>query len=418
MRIGFLSWLFYTLKGGGERFCAAISRAMLQRGHECVIFHQGRGAGHPVYPLPEGVKTYDLALTDVDSLMRARQTLRETQIDILCNLYSSEFEGLWALALCRQSGIPLLMSEHNSPYAIEHYSFNRQERLACLAAADGVHLLSQNYLSSLPEFLQKRATVIPNPAPSPKTVNWDKESAPRKRLLTVARLEEFQKQISLLIRAFAFLAVEFPDWDCCICGGGRFQHDRYVGLIDSLQLKSRVALVGSVNDVDSWYASSHIFCLPSAFEGSPIALLEAQSHGLPSVGFADCTGVNEIIIHGENGLLAEEMTVKGLADALRPLMKSSALRRSMGEKALALCARYDEKPIFDQWEALLRKVAEVKNRTRLDIHQPLEDKEIECTLRAILARPHPFARPEGAEPDPRIRNLAAAFRARIKRNDD
>jgi glycosyltransferase involved in cell wall biosynthesis len=302
---------------------------------------------------------------------------------------SSSAVRLWFLPVFNNTGFPLLMSERSSPMVIETLRWNRPERLASFAASDGIHLLSKTYLDSTPDFLHERVTIIPNPAPEAVPVNWRKEEAPRKRLLAVSRLTEIDKKLSLLIRAFSSLADEFSFWDCSICGDGR-DLANYVELIRSLNLEDRVILEGAVDDVDSHYEMAHIFCMPSAYEGSPNALLEAQSHGLPSVGFALCSGVNEIIVHGENGLLAETMDAAGLARTLRPLMESVELRRKMSGKAHALLFRYDEGAIFRQWEEMLRKVARQKGRTRLNLPLPTEEERTELILREIVSRRNPL----------------------------
>jgi len=440
MRIGFFARGLFLGKGGIQRFCARISRSMYQRGHECIIFHHGSGDGKPLYPLPEEVQTCDLSLNDVDSLRRARGLVRDTNLDVLCVMATGTIRRFF-LYICNNTGLPLLMSERCSPYEIETFFVNRWERLACFAAADGIHLLSQNYLPSLPAFLQQRTTVIPNPALPFVPVDWDKEKALRKRLLSVARLEENQKRLSLLIHASSLLVEEFPDWDWYICGNGPW-HDEYAALINDLGLESRVKLVGPVDDVESWYMSSHLFCLPSAFEGCPNALLEAQSYGLPAVGFSECPGVNELIIHGENGMLAPEMTPACLAETLRPLMSDDSLRRSMGEKAReAMRIRYDEENIFDQWEEMLQKTAAYKNRTHLNYQQftaeehtqlalraipsqdsqfenlKSEEEQAELTLRAILSQNNPFVSlgmPRSKKRKPQY-PIEARLRARLRK---
>jgi glycosyltransferase involved in cell wall biosynthesis len=384
MRIGFYTRAIFTNKGGIERLAINLSHAMLQRGHECVIFHHGCGDGVPVFPLREEVRTCDLALNDSVSLKRAKHLVRQADLDVLCVMTSGDAR-LWFLNICNNSGIPLLMSEHSSPQHIERFYLVREERLASLAAADGIHLLSRGFLSSLPGFLQDRATAIPNPAPPPVPVNWDKENAPRKRLLAVGRLADLEKQFSILIQAFALLAQEFPDWDCHICGNGE-HYEEYAALIRELHLDSRVFLAGAVDDVDAYYASSHLFCIPSAFEGFGFCLVEAQSHGLPAVGFAGCTGVNEIIVHGENGLLAQRMVPSSLAASLRTLMESATLRRGMGERAQEMLSRYDETSIFDQWERMLHKTAAARDHTRLNFPPASEEERAEWNLQELVSQ--------------------------------
>jgi glycosyltransferase involved in cell wall biosynthesis len=389
MRIGFFAKALYLQKGGIERFSSRVSRYMQQLGHECIIFHQGSGNGSPLYPLHKDVQTCDLKLRSGATTERDRQKLIDANLDVMCVMNSSSLR-LWFLQLLNHTGIPLLMSERSSPAIIESFLWNRLERIASFAAADGIHLLSDAYCDSIPDFLRSRITIIPNPAPKAQAVDWDKRNGPRKRILAVGRLTELDKKNSLLIEAFSLLGDDFPDWDCSICGEGD-QWENYTKLIKRLSLEGRVLLEGQIDDVEPFYQTADIFCMPSAFEGSPNALLEAQSYGLASVGFSDCTGVNEVVVHGENGHLAEIMDAKSLANALRPLMESSMLRRTMGEKAHKLLHRYDEDVLLRQWEEMLRSVAACKNNTRLNISKPTEEEYADLVVREIITREDPLS---------------------------
>jgi glycosyltransferase involved in cell wall biosynthesis len=392
MRIGFVIWSLFHVKGGLERLGVNLVNAMRERGHECVAFHQGSGkTGQPLYPLPDNVETADLALRDEASLRRAKDRLCEQNIDVLCAMFSWE-DLLWFPALCNNTGIPLLISEHNVPRVIEEERWNRYERLACMAGADAIHLLNNAFLDSLPDFLKERATVIPNPADPPAAVDWAREDAPRKTLLAVGRLEDGHKQFSLLIQAFALLAPAFADWDLRICGDGG-DKENYNTLAGALGLAHRVSLPGRVDDMDAEYASAHLFCLPSRYEGFGLVTVEAQRFALPAVGFARCDGVNEIVIHGENGILAPEMSARSLAASLRVLMKNAALRRQMGERGQVSLKRYAPDKIYGAWEKLLEKTAAAKNMTRLMYSGPSELERAELALREVLCRPQPFARP-------------------------
>ncbi|MDR3358581.1 MAG: glycosyltransferase [Desulfovibrio sp.] len=393
MRIGFVIWSLFHVKGGLERLGANLAHAMRERGHECIVFHQGAGVGCPLYPLPDDVKTVDLALDrhHAGSLRQARRRLLEQMPDALCAMFSWD-DLLWFPALCNNTGIPLLISEHSVPGVIERERWNRYERLACMAGADSIHLLNRAFLASLPDFLKERATVIPNPAEPPAAVDWKREDAPRKRLLAAGRLEDGCKQFSLLIQAFALLAPAFPDWDLRVCGDGG-DRGNYASLLAALGLAQRVSLPGRIDDMDAEYASAHLFCVPSRYEGFGLAAVEAQRFALPAVGFAQCAGVNEIVVHGENGILAPEMNAQNLAASLRVLMKDAALRRRMGERGQELLARYAPEKIYGQWEDLLVKTASAKNRTKLRCRPPSERERVELALREVLCRARPFAGP-------------------------
>jgi len=111
-------------------------------------------------------------------------------------------------------------------------------------------------------------------------------------------------------------------------------------------------------DVSAEYRAADLFCLPSRWEGFPNALAEAMAHGLPAVGFRHCAGVNELILPGHNGQLADgNDDADTLAAVLGPLMLDSAARARMGMEARRITERYRPEKSFDDWEQLLRRVA-------------------------------------------------------------
>ncbi len=370
MRLGIISPLFFKMRGGAERFTAALAGAMLERGHEVVLFHSSDISGRPAYSLPNRVVVKGmLSYNNRSDLERVRNMVREADVDLICLMITGGILSI--IPVLYDSGIPLLITERMAPIAIECRLLSRTERLINMGVADAIHLQSRRYLGSLPQSMHPRVAIIPNAVKMQKST-WSCVDASRKCLLCVARLDEYEKQISLLIAAFSLLANEFPNWDCRICGDG-IAYSLYAAEIERLELSDRIKLVGRVEDVNTEYAHAHLFCLPSAFEGCPNALLEAQSYGVPAVGFASCPGVNDVIIDGENGFLAPEMTAESLAICLRLLMASQELRHIMGERSLRLLDRYEPQMIYGQWEGLFRSVAACKGYTRLDDYKNIPD---------------------------------------------
>jgi hypothetical protein len=98
------------------------------------------------------------------------------------------------------------------------------------------------------------------------------------------------------------------------------------------------------------------------------------------------------VVHGENGILAREMTPQGLAAALRPLMKNASLRRQMGARGQELLTRYSPDAIYGQWEKLLLETSRVKGNTRLRFPAFSAEETADAALREVLIRSHPFSR--------------------------
>ena len=394
MRIGIVVWSLFHVKGGIERLGCNLANAMHNKGHEVVLFYNSRPANvnEPVYPLDAQVQTRDLCLnTPGNAVARAREIIVQSGVDLVCGLFSWD-ALLWFPAIMNNTGIPFIVSEHNLPHIIETERWNRYERLACLASADQIHLLFDSYKKSLPAFLHSRTTVIPNPAISPQPVSEERGGSPVKTILAVGRLTDKMKQFSLLIQAFSLLSKSFPEWRVEVCGDGE-DAPLYEKLVSSLRLENRVILHGRLEDVAQLYSRSHIFCIPSRYEGFGLVTTEAQAYGLPAVGFAQCSGTNELISHGNNGILVDEMTPEALAAGLRVLMKNAELRKTMGLRAQESVLRFDEEVIYTEWEALFRRTVAKKGDTVLMFSPLKEEERIMRSVEEVALRPHPFARP-------------------------
>src|SRR5690606_20679924 len=118
-------------------------------------------------------------------------------------------------------------------------------------------------------------------------------------------------------------------------------------------------------------------------------VLEAMATGVPSIGFADCPGTNELIVHGSNGLLADAADrIEGLASALRRLMGSAEERARMGAQARDDARSFEPAQVYDQWERTLREAAEyaeasdclLKEQQRVDFERVLHAIRVRSSL--------------------------------------
>lgn len=115
----------------------------------------------------------------------------------------------------------------------------------------------------------------------------------------------------------------------------------------ALGLEQKVSFPGYRPDVGRWMDRASLFVLPSRDEGAPTSILEAQAHGLPVVAYP-CGGVPEVVRHGEDGLVAEDLRNESLAAAIVELLLNESRGRSLGqagrdkvlkEFSLAACSR-------------------------------------------------------------------------------
>lgn len=127
------------------------------------------------------------------------------------------------------------------------------------------------------------------------------------RLLSVGRLIK-TKNLGFLIDALYNLRAF--DWHLDIVGSGG-EEALLKAQVAALQLGARVAFIGHIDNVAPHYERADVFLFPSILENSPVVLLEAMSHSLPTLSFKPdgkrYLGANhEIVTDGKTGLLAED----------------------------------------------------------------------------------------------------------------
>jgi glycosyltransferase involved in cell wall biosynthesis len=146
----------------------------------------------------------------------------------------------------------------------------------------------------------------------------------------VGRLSE-EKGLRFLIEAISILNDANVPSRLLLIGDGvqRMQLERYA---EERSLKYQILFTGFQNQIDQWLPALDVFVLPSLTEGTPIALLEAMSHGLPVVA-SSVGGVPSIIRSGQSGILTQPGNPSEIAKAICDLYGNEPLRLKLGTEA-------------------------------------------------------------------------------------
>lgn len=149
---------------------------------------------------------------------------------------------------------------------------------------------------------------------------------------TVGRLVPVKNQ-TLLVRAAARLARDFPQMRLLITGEGPL-HDDLIALAETLGIAPQVMLLGNRDDIPGIMKALDIFVLPSLNEGMSNTILEAMSTALPVVA-TNVGGNPEIIDAGRTGMLVNSNHEEQLADTLRLLLVNRETREKLGQAGRA-----------------------------------------------------------------------------------
>jgi glycosyltransferase involved in cell wall biosynthesis len=184
--------------------------------------------------------------------------------------------------------------------------------------------------------------------------------SPTDRIITTVGRLSAEKGHATLIAAYRILLKEFGlhNLRLLLVGDG--------GEVNSLKaaaqdLGAGVVFVGHVDDPWPYYCLSEVFVLPSYSEGSPLALLEAMSAGLPIIASA-VGGIPETLCAETSALLVRPGAVRELACALARVLGDSNLakRLALGASEVAqqfTPARYIQDRI-SIYESLLAPAAD------------------------------------------------------------
>jgi len=201
----------------------------------------------------------------------------------------------------------------------------------------------------------RQLAYLPNPIvfPSPESLAVAEHS---RRILFVGRLVP-QKLPSLLIDAFSLLRTGASvGWCLDIVGDGSLR-EVLAGEIQQHGLQDYVVLHGNVHDIDYHYRKAAIFVLPSAYEGTPNALLEAMVHALPCIVSDSISCAKTLVADSGAGVLFSSDNAADLAEKLATLIADPAVRRAMGRSGREALANSPYATACAQWDAAVLGVA-------------------------------------------------------------
>jgi glycosyltransferase involved in cell wall biosynthesis len=138
------------------------------------------------------------------------------------------------------------------------------------------------------------------------------------------------KGITELMEAFSQLEDRFPDLRLLLVGSFEDGDPLPEDIRMRLETHDRVILAGPVNDTAPYYALADILVLPSHREGLPTVVLEGHAAGKPVIGAA-ATGIVDLLVDGETGLLFPVGDAAALADAIARLIGDKALARKLAD---------------------------------------------------------------------------------------
>ena len=187
-------------------------------------------------------------------------------------------------------------------------------------------------------------------AAPPGTMGAARSQTPR--VLVLSRLVP-HKQIEDALDAVAQLRQRVSDLHLDIVGGGWWL-ERLVQHAARLRISDAVTFHGHVDETTKHAVAQRcwVHVLPSRKEGWGLSVIEAGLHGLPTLGYRSCGGLNDSVVDGVTGILVADHAE--LTDRLEQLLADPVLRAELGAKAAARSREFS----WPQSAAAMRSVLE------------------------------------------------------------
>lgn len=375
--------------GGIEKIVSSFANAFAARGHEVVILTRDKRKGSLFFPVAPEVRLFNLHDEVQKNWGIFRQigykTLRrfKNAVALLqkfpffdrekaaANIISSQISRINPdiILSCgiadsvdllhgQQTNIPLIQMFHSLP-SVYFHAKNKVTRGNIVQALNKItqaQVLLPSFVTDLQKYYNGKIAVIGNPVEQTDN-NISYTAKDKYRIIYMARLDR-HKQQNLLIKAFALLAPQYPQWEVNLWGSAeKSKQQELQKLISELKLEKQVFLRGVTAEAQKELLNADICAFPSAFEGFSLALSEAMAVGLPCVGLKTASCVNELIADGVNGCLADG-TPEDFAAKLKILMDSSETRRRFGLAGKQMMEQYNPESIWKKWEELIQAAIE------------------------------------------------------------
>ena len=372
MKILVLCYEYPPLGGGGGRVAQTVAEALAARGHEVRVQTAALG-WRSTRETHEGVEVFRTA-----SLRRREDTCTVPEMALYCltsflptlrhisrwrpdaiHAHFAMPTGLLAWAVHQLTGVPYVLTAHlgDVPGGVPEQTDTLFRVIAPLARRVWSGAAACTAVSSFVQTLAEQAygrkvTRILNGIDLGKSAIRHPQSAvvAPAHLVFLGRFNP-QKNAPQLLDALGRL--RDLEWRLTMIGDGP---DR-LAVEERIQrhgLRDRVRLTGWLAgaEVQRILADAEILCLPSTSEGLPVAAIEALAHGLAIAG-SDIPGLRDVLVPGENGLVAPVHDTAALAANLRRLLTEPGTLAAMRRASLERARSFDLPHIAAAYEAVL-----------------------------------------------------------------
>ncbi len=374
----------HYIGGGAERVSDIISRGLISRGHKVTLI---TAEVRPIVKKQAHTNYSDVRILPELGKYKPKVTLKLANLiaDIKADsvqLIVDDYPQLSLLKNVLPKGGTIIYHPHNTPFykikaktaryhtasilqsakwlflkklpetLFHRYSKRYVNRAKTTAAEVDAYILLSNtdkclMKSLFPENAQKFIHI-----PNPLTCRIPNALPQKnKELLYLGRLDPIQKCVDRLLRIFAEVHTDFPDWTLKIVGNGP-DKERLINLSKNLGIDKVTTFFDFSENPTTHLQTASILCLTSEYEGAPLVLTEAMANQCVPMAYACSNGVTELLDQNR-GVLIPPFRDDEYIKELCGLMASNKKRQQICQNQQLFLKTRNNTTIISRWEHLL-----------------------------------------------------------------
>ncbi|WP_339654710.1 glycosyltransferase family 4 protein [uncultured Maribacter sp.] len=357
-----IAFVIYSLSSGGaERVVSTLSNGLIEKYNVFIITLV---ESKPFYIIDDRIKLIHLenkippSTNIINSILlnkRLYKKLAENfkifQIKLAIGFMTNT--NIITVFASKKAHIPVLISERNNPKLEKTSMFWKILRRIAYPLSNKLIVQTNPIRDHYLNYIKyDDISILPNPISTEhQKIRKSHKIIKENIILNVGRLAP-QKGQDIIINAFSELNPK--NWELHLIGDGP-KRIEYQELINSLNMQSKIKIIGKISDITEYYLRSKIFVFPSRYEGFPNALTEAMFLGLPVVSSNCPTGPSELIIDSENGYLVPVDDIRLFKDKMKLLINDEPLRESIGFNASNSLNHLIADNVVAQWTIIIEE---------------------------------------------------------------
>lgn len=344
------------LHGGAERVISILANKLVDEGYEVeILLYYNK----PIwYSLDNRINVInDESLggkgSPLKHILFRHFYFRKSDADVVIS-FLAPINMISILAIIA-TGKKIIVADRNDPRKIPVNLLERKLRDFLYRFADGIVLQSMNNMSYFSRTVQKKSTVILNPVDVGEYRGAALQCQKSDNIVAVGRIIK-QKNLSMLINAFAKISDKFPTYKLIIYGEGSLRNSM-IKMSEELSISDKVVFPGAIHDVFEKIKSAKLYAMTSNYEGMPNALIEAMCIGVPVIS-TKVSGAVDIIEDRINGRLVECNNVDELANTMKEMLNDYKSTQLLAQKSIELNDKLHSDQIIKNWLDFIDKVCE------------------------------------------------------------